>query len=422
MIQSVSEFMETMSPIRWDVDPIVEQQVEAMICAVRTEKDAAVRRLTLQFDGVDLKDLEVPRAVWEKAWTDLPDHEKAILTTAADRITRFHVKQRPQSWSDYLPDGSILGQIHQPLDRVGVYVPGGRAPYPSSVLMNVLPAVIAGVPEIILATPPRDNGKCDPRVLAAAYLCGVHRVFAMGGVQAVAAMAYGTETVPRVDKITGPGNQYVTMAKKRVYGQVDIDMLAGPSEIMIVADDTAPVEWVAADLLSQAEHDPQAGVVLVSTSADLLQSVKEAVSHQLDDLPRKDTAAAAMENSRWVMALNLDEAMDAVNHFAPEHMEIMTRDAMSLVGRIRHAGSIFVGSWSPEPTGDYTAGPNHVLPTGGTARFYSALGVAAFMKTSNVTALTEKGFQAIADSTAQFARWEDFQAHERSITIRRKTP
>jgi histidinol dehydrogenase len=337
------------------------------------------------------------------------------------RIREFHQKQLPQSWTEFHKDGSLLGQIRRPLDKVGVYVPGGAAPYPSSVLMNVLPAVIAGVSEIVLVTPPRENGECDERVLAAAALAGVQRVFRIGGVQAIAALAYGTESVPRVDKITGPGNRYVTMAKKQVYGQVDIDMLAGPSEIMILADDTARADWVAADLLSQAEHDPLSWAVLVTTDPELIEKVEAELEKQLASLPRAETARQSLAaQGRMVLAESLTEALTAVNHFAPEHLEILAREPLTTAAQVRHAGAIFAGPWSPEAAGDYTAGPNHVLPTGGTARFYSALGVEAFMKTTNLISLTEAGLSGIAEMTSQFARWEGFAAHARAVTIRRE--
>ncbi len=421
IVQRVSEFIAATPPVRTDQDPQIEAQVSTMVDHVRRDGDAAVHRYTLQYDRVAVESLAVPLERCRQAWDNLPIGEQTILEAAASRIRAFHEKQRPRGWTEFHPDGSLLGQIHRPLDRVGVYVPGGAAPYPSSVLMNVLPAVIAGVPEIVLVTPPRENGECDERVLAAAALAGVHQVFRIGGVQAIAALAYGTESVPRVDKITGPGNRYVTMAKKRVYGQVDIDMLAGPSEIMILADDTARADWVAADLLSQAEHDPLSWAVLVATDAVLLEQVQIELKRQLADLPRAGTAHQALgAQGRMVLAENLMEGLAAVNHFAPEHLEILTRDPLTVAAQVRHAGAIFAGPWSPEAAGDYTAGPNHVLPTGGTARFYSALGVEAFMKTTNLISLSEAGLRDIADMTSRFALWEGFDAHARAVTIRRE--
>ncbi len=356
-----------------------------------------------------------------KAYENLDDEEKGALVEAQKRISAFCEKQRQSSWFDTEDSGSILGQLVLPLDRVGIYVPGGKAPYPSSVLMNALPAKAAGVKEIFMCTPPRDSGKCDQRVLAAAHLAGVTRVYRIGGVQAIAALAFGTQTIPRVDKIVGPGNAYVTAAKKMVFGQVDIDMLAGPSEVMILADKTADPAWAAADLLSQAEHDPQSSSLLVTMDRVWGEKVIQQVKEQLSDLRESETAALSIENRGAVIwADNKDEALKVINHYAPEHLEIMTADPYAWLGGIRHAGSIFLGPHSPEPVGDYTAGPNHVLPTGGTARFFSTLGVDSFIKKSNVIAMSSQGLEDLRKSTTRLAAMEGFEAHKKAVAIRRE--
>ena len=418
---TAKEFIHKVPSLRLEDLADREEQVKEIIGQVKENGDQAVREFTLAFDQQEIDDLKIPEEKMIKAYENLDDEEKGALVEAQKRISAFCEKQRQSSWFDTEDSGSILGQLVLPLDRVGIYVPGGKAPYPSSVLMNALPAKAAGVKEIFMCTPPRDSGKCDQRVLAAAHLAGVTRVYRIGGVQAIAALAFGTQTIPRVDKIVGPGNAYVTAAKKMVFGQVDIDMLAGPSEVMILADKTADPAWAAADLLSQAEHDPQSSSLLVTMDRVWGKKVIQQVKEQLSDLRESETAALSIENRGAVIwADNKDEALEVINHYAPEHLEIMTADPYAWLGGIRHAGSIFLGPHSPEPVGDYTAGPNHVLPTGGTARFFSTLGVDSFIKKSNVIAMSSQGLEDLRKSTTRLAAMEGFEAHKKAVAIRRE--
>ncbi|GAE44896.1 histidinol dehydrogenase [Mesobacillus boroniphilus JCM 21738] len=345
-----------------------------------------------------------------------------IITEAADNIRNYHEKQQRPSWMTTEENGTMLGQKVTPLDSVGVYVPGGTAAYPSSVLMNVIPARTAGVERIVMVSPPGRDGKLPAGVLVAADIAGVKEIYKVGGAQAIAALAYGTETIKPVDKITGPGNIYVALAKREVFGDVAIDMIAGPSEIGILADDTARANEIAADLLSQAEHDPRACAVLVTTSRTLAEDVQNEVYKQLALLPRKEIATQAIENFGAIyVASDMEEAVAAINQLAPEHLEIVTENPMELLGKIKHAGAIFLGRYSSEPVGDYFAGPNHVLPTNGTARFSSPLSVEDFQKKSSIILYSEKAMNNNGAKIAEFARLEGLEAHARAVEARLKS-
>ena len=343
----------------------------------------------------------------------------ASLTKAIANVRRYHEEQKPRSWLTNREKGSILGQTVTPLDRVGIYVPGGTAAYPSSVVMNAVPAAVAGVGEIVMMCPPRD-GKLNPYVLLAARAIGVGRIYKIGGAQAVAALAFGTETIPRVDKITGPGNIFVTLAKKAVYGHVDIDMLAGPSEILIVADEKADPVYTAADMLSQAEHDPLASSIVITNSAALAAQVALEAERQLAVLPRKAIAGASLErNGLIIVAEDIRQAIDFANVSAPEHLELLTEQPFQLLSYIRHAGAVFLGAYSPEPLGDYFAGPDHILPTGGTARFYSVLNVETFMKRTSFISYTQPALADVAEDIIRLAKTEGLEAHANAIRLRR---
>jgi len=350
--------------------------------------------------------------------------DAAVLSSirkAIANVRRYHEEQLPKSWLSYREHGAILGQNCLPLERVGIYVPGGTAAYPSSVIMNAVPAVVAGVSEIVMVVPPARDGSVNPYVLVAAREAGVAKVFKVGGAQAIAALAFGTETIPKVDKITGPGNIFVTLAKKAVYGYCGIDMLAGPSEILIVADETADPAYVAADMLSQAEHDALASSILITDSPELAQQVAAEAELQLARLPRRKIAAAALDrNGLIIITENIATAMDMANIAAPEHLEILTADPFRLLPYVRHAGAVFLGPYSPEPLGDYLAGPNHVLPTGGTARFYSVLNVETFMKRTSVIAYTKEALAAVSEDVIRLANAEGLEAHANAVRIRGK--
>lgn len=399
------------------------QAVARIVAAVREEGDVAVARYTRLLDGVDLPParLKVAEAEFAAAYDWVRPDVLAALRRAAANVAAFHQAQRPRSWRVYQDDGVELGQNCLPLERVGIYVPGGTAAYPSSVLMNAVPAKVAGVREIIMAVPPARDGGVNPYVLVAAREAGVDAVYRMGGAQAIAALAYGTATVPKVDKITGPGNIFVTLAKKAVYGAVDIDMLAGPSEIMIIADGTARPAWVAADMLSQAEHDPLAASVLVTDQESLAQQAAAEVERQLAALPRREIAAASLAaRGLAVVTADIAAAVELANQFAPEHLELMVAAPAAWLPYVRHAGAVFLGAYTPEPLGDYLAGPNHVLPTGGTARFYSGLSVETFMKKTNVISYTPAALAKVADDVLRLARTEGLEAHARAVAIRRR--
>jgi histidinol dehydrogenase len=405
------------------VDGGTEEQrkiVQDIIQSVKQQGDQALLDLTKRFDRVELDDLKVTVEELQLAEERLGEEYIAIMKEAAENIKVFHEKQVRNSWIHTDRDGSMLGQKITPLDSVGVYVPGGTAAYPSSVLMNVIPAKVAGVERIVMVSPPGKDGKLSDAVLAAANIAGVSEIYKVGGAQAVAALAYGTETIEKVDKIVGPGNIYVALAKREVFGDVDIDMIAGPSEIAVLADDTAIAEEVAADMLSQAEHDPRACSILVTTSKRLAEAVSTCIWVQAEELPRKEVVKASLENyGRIVLADSLEEAVEAINRIAPEHLEIMTEDPVSLLGKIRHAGAIFLGRYSSEPVGDYFAGPNHVLPTNGTARFSSPLNVEDFQKKSSIIQYSKEAFEKNREKIAAFARLEGLEAHARAIEARK---
>ncbi|MCM3765754.1 histidinol dehydrogenase [Neobacillus niacini] len=393
--------------------------VKRIISDVRERGDAALREYTEKFDSVPLAAFSVDEKEIADAYERMDEQFISIVREAAQNIRTYHEKQLRPSWMMTEENGTILGQKVTPLDSVGVYVPGGTAAYPSSVLMNVIPAKVAGVKRIVMVSPPDRDGKLPAAVLVAAKEAGVEEIYKVGGAQAIAALAYGTETVGAVDKITGPGNIYVALAKREVFGDVDIDMIAGPSEIAILADETARADEVAADLLSQAEHDPRACSVLVTPSTELAEAVAAEVERQLALLPRREIAAQSIADYGAIyLAADMDEAVETVNQLAPEHLEIMTANAMGLLGKIRHAGAIFIGRYSSEPVGDYFAGPNHVLPTNGTARFSSPLNVDDFQKKSSVIIYSGNALKENGAKIAEFARKEGLEAHARAVEIR----
>lgn len=402
-------------------DMSAAELVRQIVGDVRRDGDKAVIHYTKLIDRVELtpENLLVSEAEFEAAEQAADPAVVASLRKAAENVRRYHQEQKPNSWMTYRDQGSILGQSIIPLDRVGIYVPGGTAAYPSSVIMNAVPAVVAGVREIIMMVPPK-NGKINPYVLLAARAAGVKKIYKIGGAQAIAAMAFGTETVPRVDKITGPGNIFVTLAKKEVYGHVDIDMLAGPSEILIVADKTADPVYTAADMLSQAEHDPLASSIVITDDEELAGKVAAEAAQQLAKLPRREIAQASIDrNGLIVVAEDMMQAMRFANVSAPEHMELLTAQPFQLLPYVRHAGAVFLGAYSPEPLGDYFAGPNHVLPTGGTARYYSVLNVETFMKRTSIISYTQPALAAVSDDIIRLAETEGLQAHANAIRLRR---
>ncbi|WP_251554924.1 histidinol dehydrogenase [Neobacillus muris] len=398
-----------------------EQQavVKAIIADVRSRRDEALREYTEKFDRIQLTDFSVTDSEMEEAYRQVDADLIATIREAAENIRIYHEKQLRPSWMTTEENGTILGQKITALDSVGVYVPGGTAAYPSSVLMNVVPAKVAGVERIVMVSPPDENGKLPAAVLVAAKEAGVKEIYKAGGAQAIAALAYGTESINPVDKITGPGNIFVALAKREVYGDVDIDMIAGPSEIAVLADDTAKAAEVAADLLSQAEHDPRACSVLVTPSELLAEQVAAEIEKQLATLPRQEIASRSIADYGAIyITANMEEAVAAVNQLAPEHLEIQCANAIGLLGKIRHAGAIFIGRYSSEPVGDYFAGPNHVLPTNGTARFSSPLNVDDFQKKSSVIIYSETALKENSAKIASFARTEGLEAHARAVEIR----
>ncbi|OOH86895.1 histidinol dehydrogenase [Comamonas kerstersii] len=409
-----------------DTDAAIEQRVADILADVQQRGDAAVLEYTARFDGLQVDSvqaLELTQTELKAAFDSLGDAQKQALEAAAKRVRSYHEAQKKangESWSYRDEDGTLLGQKVTPLDRVGIYVPGGKAAYPSSVLMNAIPAQVAGVPEIIMVVP-TPRGEKNPLVLAAAYVAGVHRAFTIGGAQAVAALAYGTATVPKVDKITGPGNAYVASAKKRVFGLVGIDMIAGPSEILVLADGTTPPEWVAMDLFSQAEHDELAQSILLSPDAAYLDAVQRESDRLLPEMPRKDIIAKSL-NGRGALILtrSMEEACAISNRIAPEHLEVSSNDPHKWEPLLKHAGAIFLGAYTSESLGDYCAGPNHVLPTSGTARFSSPLGVYDFQKRSSIIEVSEAGAQVLGKIAAELAYGEGLQGHARAAEMRLK--
>jgi histidinol dehydrogenase len=404
-------------------DPRVEAAVAAILADVKARGDAAVLEYTRTFDRASARSvaaLEVTRTEMKRARGRIPRAHRAALETAVRRVRAYHVKQRAGSWRYRDRSGTVLGQRVTALDRVGIYVPGGKAAYPSSVIMNAVPARVAGVREVIM-TAPAPDGERNDLVLAAADLCGVDRVFCVGGAQAVAALAYGTATIPAVDKIVGPGNAYVAAAKRRVFGVVGIDMIAGPSEVVVVCDGSTDADWVAMDLFAQAEHDELAQAILITPDAAFINAVADSMNRQLAALPRNDVIAAALsKRGALIRARNLDEACRVVNRIAPEHLELSVRNPERLLPKIRHAGAIFLGSYSSEALGDYCAGPNHVLPTSRTARFSSPLGVYDFQKRSSVIRVSRKAARGLGAVAAVLARGEGLGAHAKSAEYRMK--
>ncbi|WP_227937306.1 histidinol dehydrogenase [Alkalihalobacillus deserti] len=405
-----------------DLDTGTEAQraaVEAIIQQVRENGDQAVRAYTKKFDGAELTNFRVTEQELKGAYAEINEDLLLALREATDNIRDFHERQKRQSWLTTKEDGTILGQKITALDSVGVYVPGGKAAYPSSIMMNVIPAQVAGVKRIVMVSPAGADGNLPASVLVTASELGVKEIYKVGGAQAVAALAYGTESIKAVDKITGPGNIYVALAKRAVFGKVDIDMIAGPSEIVVLADEKADPRFIAADLLSQAEHDEQASAVLVTTSTYLAEQVATEVEQQVATLPKKAIAEASIRDYGVIyVARDLVEAIDVVNQLAPEHLEILTEEPMNLIGKIRHAGAIFVGPYSSEPVGDYFAGPNHVLPTNGTARFSSPLNVDDFIKKSSIISYSKQALEENGQKISALARLEGLEAHARAIDIR----
>jgi len=409
--------------LAWDEgsDAAIQQRVKEIIARVKTEGDIALVEYTSQFDHyrvTEAAELELSREVLKAAWENLPQEQAAALETANERI-RIHAEhQKLESWRHYDSNGTVLGQQVTPLDRVGVYVPGGKASYPSSVLMNVIPAKVAGVSEIVMVTP-TPGGELNELVLAAAYLSGVDRVFRVGGAQAVAALAYGTASIPRVDKIVGPGNIYVATAKRLVFGQCGIDMIAGPSEILVISDGQTNPDWIAMDIFSQAEHDEDAQAILISPSEAHLNAVGLSIAKLLPSMERKDVIKASLDKrGAMILVENLEQAAEVANRIAPEHLELSVEDPESLVKLIRHAGAIFMGRYTAEALGDYCAGPNHVLPTSGTARFSSPLGVYDFQKRTSLIFCSSSGAGELGKTASVLARGEGLTAHARSAEFR----
>ena len=398
-----------------------EAAVGEILSNVRANKDAALFKYTKDFDKADINasNIVVTKEEIEEAYTKVDPKLVNVIRKALKNIKEYHEKQKQYSWFDSKPDGTILGQKVTALSRVGVYVPGGKAAYPSSVLMNVIPAKVAGVEQIIMCTPPDHEGKIYPTTLVAANEAGVDIIYKAGGAQAIAAMAYGTESIPKVDKICGPGNIYVALAKKAVFGYVSIDSVAGPSEILVIADETANPRYVAADLLSQAEHDEMASAILITTSNELAQKVSDEIDGFLKELSRSEIISKSLDNYGYILLVdNIDDAVDAANEIASEHLEIVTKDPFNTMTKIKNAGAIFLGEYSSEPLGDYFAGPNHVLPTNGTAKFFSALSVDDFIKKSSIISYSRDALEEIHNDIETFATAEHLTAHANSIKVR----
>ena len=415
------EFLAKLGEKSRNTNKDVTETVSEIINNVMMNGDKAVREYTIKFDGKAPDAFEVPKEELTALTADCDPEFIATLKKAADNIRNFHERQKQQSWLTTKDNGVIMGQRIRGLKRVGLYVPGGTAAYPSSVLMNAIPAKIAGVSELIMVTPPGKDGKPNPDIMAAAAIAGVDRVFLMGGAQAVAALAYGTESVPKVDKIVGPGNIFVATAKKLLYGTVDIDMIAGPSEILVLADESANPKFLAADLMSQAEHDKLASAILITTSDKLAEDTTKEIYRQVEELSRKDIIEYSLDNYGVIIVCDtMERAIELANELAPEHLEVCCENPMEYVGKLDNAGSVFLGNYSPEPLGDYFAGPNHVLPTSGTARFFSPLSVDTFVKKSSFIYYTENALQNDSDDIIRFANTEGLTAHANSIIVRKK--
>jgi histidinol dehydrogenase len=415
------EFLAKLGERSRNTNKDVTETVSEIINNVMMNGDKAVREYTIKFDGKAPDAFEVPKEELTALTADCDPEFIATLKKAADNIRNFHERQKQQSWLTTKDNGVIMGQRIRGLKRVGLYVPGGTAAYPSSVLMNAIPAKIAGVSELIMVTPPGKDGKPNPDIMAAAAIAGVDRVFLMGGAQAVAALAYGTESVPKVDKIVGPGNIFVATAKKLLYGTVDIDMIAGPSEILVLADESANPKFLAADLMSQAEHDKLASAILITTSDKLAEDTTKEIYRQVEELSRKDIIEYSLDNYGVIIVCDtMERAIELANELAPEHLEVCCENPMEYVGKLDNAGSVFLGNYSPEPLGDYFAGPNHVLPTSGTARFFSPLSVDTFVKKSSFIYYTDDALQNDSDDIIRFANTEGLTAHANSIIVRKK--
>ncbi|CAM4114013.1 histidinol dehydrogenase [Bacillus manliponensis] len=400
------------------IEEVALLSVKEIIKDVKEHGDKALITYTKKFDGVDIKEFRVPKKEMKEAILYVEDSFLEALQEAKKNIISYHEKQKRQSFVDCETEGIIRGQLVRPLETVGVYVPGGTASYPSSVLMNILPAKIAGVQKIVMVTPPGKDG-IDPHILVAAEMAGVDEIYTIGGAQAIAALAYGTKSIPKVDKIVGPGNMYVALAKREVFGTVHIDMIAGPSEIVVIADETGEAPFIAADLLSQAEHDVNASAMCITTSAVLAEEIKNELEKQLMSLPRSEIARQSIERNGAIFVVpSLQYAFQLCNEIAPEHLELHIEEPMSALSHIRHAGSIFIGPYAPEPLGDYFAGPNHVLPTSGTARFFSALSVDDFVKKSSFVSYTKQALQRVNHHIVTLAEKEGLHAHARAIQIR----
>lgn len=398
-----------------------EERVAAILNAVKLQKDQAIFDFTKKFDGasIDASTIRVTDEEIQEAYETVDATLLDIIRKAKKNIQEYHEKQRQYSWFDSKPNGSLLGQKVTPLQRVGVYVPGGKAVYPSSVLMNIMPAKVAGVEEIVMVTPPGKDGKVNPNTLVAAKEAGADVIYKVGGAQAIGALAYGTESIPKVDKIVGPGNIYVALAKKSVYGHVSIDAIAGPSEILVIADETANPRYVAADLLSQAEHDELASAILVTTSEKLAKEVSEQVDIFVEELSRTEIMRKSLDNYGYILVSDtMDDVIDIANEIASEHLEIMTKNPYDVMMKVRNAGAIFIGEYSSEPLGDYFAGPNHVLPTNGTAKFFSPLSVDDFIKKSSIIAYSREALEEVHKDIESFAKAEQLTAHANSIKVR----
>ena len=398
-----------------------EASVAAILADVKEKGDEAVFDYTKRFDGADINaaNIIVTKEEIDEAYSLVDKQLVEVIRKALVNIREYHAKQKQYSWFDSTPNGTILGQKVTPLNRVGVYVPGGKAAYPSSVLMNIIPAKVAGVSQIIMTTPPGKDGMVNPGTLVAANEAGVDVIYKVGGAQAIAAMAYGTDSIRKVDKIVGPGNIYVALAKKAVYGHVSIDSIAGPSEILVIADETANPRYVAADLLSQAEHDEMASAILITTSEELADKVSKEIDSFVAELSRSEIITKSLENYGYILiARDIDEAVETANEIASEHLEIVTKDPFTLMTKIRNAGAIFLGEYSSEPLGDYFAGPNHVLPTNGTAKFFSPLGVDDFIKKSSIISYSREALEPIHEDIIKFANAERLTAHANSIKVR----
>lgn len=398
-----------------------EASVAAILADVKEKGDEAVFDYTKRFDGADInaENIVVTKDEIDEAYSLVDEQLVEVIRKALVNIREYHAKQKQYSWFDSTPNGTILGQKVTPLNRVGVYVPGGKAAYPSSVLMNIIPAKVAGVSQIIMTTPPGKDGRVNPGTLVAANEAGVDVIYKVGGAQAIAAMAYGTDSIRKVDKIVGPGNIYVALAKKAVYGHVSIDSIAGPSEILVIADETANPRYVAADLLSQAEHDEMASAILITTSEELADKVSKEIDGFVAELSRSEIISKSLENYGYILiAKDIDESVETANEIASEHLEIVTKDPFTVMTKIRNAGAIFLGEYSSEPLGDYFAGPNHVLPTNGTAKFFSPLGVDDFIKKSSIISYSREALEPIHEDIIKFANAERLTAHANSIKVR----